>query len=70
MSADDQLNTRKRRHDDSVAEVADLGERPDARLESLLGTASTTNTRDSHYSRDRELDHLDAAVLPWVSILI
>ena len=24
MSADDQLNTRKRRHDDSVAQVADL----------------------------------------------
>jgi hypothetical protein len=28
MSTDDQLNTRKRRHDDSVAWVADLGERP------------------------------------------
>jgi hypothetical protein len=27
MSADDQLNTRKRRHDDSVAWVADLRER-------------------------------------------
>jgi hypothetical protein len=27
MSADDQPNTRKRRHDDSVASVADLSER-------------------------------------------